>query len=254
MHSTQPHYLDGTITEIQTGAFDDCDSLTTLDLSDTPIDTIEANTFYSSGIVDIRLPDTLKEIGYRAFAYCHSLRHIEIPAGVTNIAYQAFYQANNLNTVIMPKTAVSLGESAFKWAGFNGGIDFFWRGAPPSSVANEALRSDSTTVHHCYHDQVAAFSSAGLPGSVNQVDYPFDGTDVASMEIVVTNNQIQIEFPETAGTPDWNFEFQISSDIIEGDWSTITPTKSMEGNTATYILPIENTPHYHRISAENTFL
>lgn len=242
---------ESTITEIQAGAFEKCTSLATLDLSDTPIDTIADTTFYLSGIVDIRLPDTLKEIKSDAFEYCRSLRHIAIPAGVTNIAYQAFNQANNLNTVIMPKSAVNFEDRAFQFCNLTG---IFWRGAPPLAIGADAFDSGDPTVHHCYPDQVTAFSSAGLPGSVNQVDYPFDGTDVASMEIVVTNNQIQIEFPETAGTTDWNYEFQISSDIIESDWSTITPTKSMEGNTATYILPIENTPHYHRVSAENTFL
>ena len=67
------------ITEIQGGAFYDCDSLTTLDLSDTTIDEVRDNVFYGSGIMDIRLPDTVKQIKGGAIGACSSLRHIEIP-------------------------------------------------------------------------------------------------------------------------------------------------------------------------------
>ena len=232
-------------------AFQNCTSLEQISLPDNLQDIGIRYTFRNTGLTSLHLPRQITVIPTGLVRDCSQLSHITWEGMITDIAHQAFHQANNLNTVIMPKSAVNFEDRAFQFCNLTG---IFWRGASPSAIGSDAFDNGDPTVHHCYPDQVAAFSSAGLPGSINQVDYPFDGTDVASLQIVVTNNQIQIEFPETAGTTDWNFEFQISSDIIEGDWSTITPTKSMEGNTAIYTLPIENTPHYHRISTENTFL
>ena len=49
------------------------------------------------------LPDSLKEIGFRAFSYCSSLKEVIIPNSVETIGSKAFYRCDSLARIIIPK-------------------------------------------------------------------------------------------------------------------------------------------------------
>ena len=60
------------------------------------------------------IPDSVTNIGYRAFYACTKLTSVTIPDGVTGIDDDAFWGCVSLTSVIIPKSVTSIGENAFK--------------------------------------------------------------------------------------------------------------------------------------------
>lgn len=82
--------------EIGVGAFIGTSSLRTIDLERSVVEKINAHTFMSSGITEITLPETCKEIAHDAFSQCENLRKIVIPRSVEIIDDDAFKSSNSL--------------------------------------------------------------------------------------------------------------------------------------------------------------
>ena len=79
------------ITEIPSGAFYCCTSLTS-----------------------VTIPNSVTSIGEHAFYYCTSLKSVTIPNGVTSIGDGAFFSCSNSSLSIdIPESVTSIGEDAF---------------------------------------------------------------------------------------------------------------------------------------------
>ncbi len=78
------------VTEIGYGAFDRCDTITS-----------------------VTLPDTLKVVGSYAFDQCWSLKSINFPGGLTEIGAYAFLKCYALEGAVIPDSVTYLGEGAF---------------------------------------------------------------------------------------------------------------------------------------------
>ena len=65
------------------------------------------------GCANTVIPDTVKEIGKRAFYQCEGLISISIPEGVTTICEDAFASCKYLETVNLPDSLTGIGDSAF---------------------------------------------------------------------------------------------------------------------------------------------
>ena len=76
------------------------------------IETI-SNTLIA-GCKNTIIPNGVKTIGKRAFAYCVEMTEIEIPDGVTEIMDYAFYQCKSLKKVVLPTSIIKIGKNAFK--------------------------------------------------------------------------------------------------------------------------------------------
>ena len=88
---TIPEVVNGqTVTQLASGCFSGCDSLTT-----------------------VILPDSLRIIGMNAFEGCTSLRGIFIPEGVHTIGQKAFSGCESLEAVTIPSSVTSIGSGAF---------------------------------------------------------------------------------------------------------------------------------------------
>ncbi len=61
----------------------------------------------------VTIPDSLIEIGERAFFECSSLTSAEIPSSVVNIEYGAFQECKALTKVILPHSIKNIGKRAF---------------------------------------------------------------------------------------------------------------------------------------------
>lgn len=66
-----------------------------------PVTVIEDNAFQATSVVTVRLPDSVTEIGWFAFADCKSLTSVILPASVESIGYGAFDGCQSL-TIIAP--------------------------------------------------------------------------------------------------------------------------------------------------------
>ena len=64
-------------------------------------------------VKEIELPDTVTEIGPRAFEKCLELEKIHIPDGVKKIGYGAFWDCRSLKGLTLPDSVEAIGNCAF---------------------------------------------------------------------------------------------------------------------------------------------
>ena len=104
-----------TVTSIGKEAFEDCSSLTSINIPE-GVTSIGSWAFYEcSSLNSIKIPEGVTSIGYSAFKGCSSLTNIKIPEGVTSIGDRAFYGCSNLDIVIdNSKKKVEVGWNTFE--------------------------------------------------------------------------------------------------------------------------------------------
>ncbi len=109
---------DSEITAIPYGAFDRCESLTEVKLSDAVTSISgQKNSKISAfntckALTSVNLPTSLTALEYMTFANCSSLETIEIPESVITIADDAFYCCSNLNKVTVQSADVTVANNA----------------------------------------------------------------------------------------------------------------------------------------------
>ena len=87
------------VSEIDKGAFYDCDSLLTVVIPDS-VTTIGSEAFYNCiSLTSITIPDSVTYIGNNAFKWCYSLTSVTLPSSVEYIGEGAFLGCNSLDRV-----------------------------------------------------------------------------------------------------------------------------------------------------------
>ena len=66
-----------------------------------------------SSLTSVNIPDSVTGIGEWAFAYCDSLTSVTIPNSVISIGRNAFYECSSLTSVTIPDSVTSIGGWAF---------------------------------------------------------------------------------------------------------------------------------------------
>lgn len=104
-----------TLTTLKTNAFDGCNGLEKIDLSNTQIEAIANYSFRNcSNLAEVKAPNTLKSIGAASFENCKNLLKIDLSnTQVTSIWQYAFSYCKNLKEAILPENLTSLGSFAF---------------------------------------------------------------------------------------------------------------------------------------------
>ena len=78
------------------------------------IEYIGSRAFFKTGIIDLVIPDSVKQIGIRAFYGCDDLKTVKIGHGLTKIPDYAFYDCVSLEEVYMEPGTIEIGEFAFQ--------------------------------------------------------------------------------------------------------------------------------------------
>ncbi len=102
---------------IDEGAFKDCSSLASIDLSNaTNLDYISYEAFSGcEGLTEITIPESVTEIGYAAFSNCDNLETVDL-SKAKNLEYiydYAFYECYGLTEITIPESVTTIGSKAF---------------------------------------------------------------------------------------------------------------------------------------------
>ncbi|MBD5266324.1 MAG: leucine-rich repeat protein [Bacteroides sp.] len=105
--------IPSSVTSIGDWAFDECDSLHSVDIPSS-VTSIGYSTFGKcSSLQSVTIPSSVTSIGDWAFKDCISLQNIDIPSSVTSIGDSAFWECHSLQSVTIPSSVTSIGKSAF---------------------------------------------------------------------------------------------------------------------------------------------
>ena len=77
------------------------------------ITSIPKECFRESGIVNLTLPPTIREIGEYAFAECKNLNPPRLPVGLKIIGSYAFFNHHQWSQLELPETVTDIGDYAF---------------------------------------------------------------------------------------------------------------------------------------------
>ena len=111
-----PSELDGyTVTSIGDDAFYNCDSLTSITISDSVTSIGDWAFAFCGSLTSITIPNSVTSIGDAAFTSCISLTSITIPNSVTSIGGSAFHSCNSLTSITIPDSVTSIGDYAFAY-------------------------------------------------------------------------------------------------------------------------------------------
>ena len=125
----------------------------------------------------VTIPNTVIEIGGKAFLDCSSLKSITIPNSVTSIGKFAFKGCSSLSSITIPNSVTSIGWYAFSYCNSLSSIVI------PNSVTN----IEESTFQGC-----SKLSSITIPNSVTSIGREaFSGCDSLS-SIVIPNSVTSI--------------------------------------------------------------
>ena len=112
LKSIEPSYR---LYAIESFAFDGCDSLQEVNLSEcTTLTYIRTSAFRNChNLTAIRLPDTLKEIGASAFESCYQLQGIQIPSSTQSVGNCAFMDCPSLRVIYAPLDSIIYATDLF---------------------------------------------------------------------------------------------------------------------------------------------
>ena len=80
-----------------------------------PVVGLGYRAIYDGGMTSVILPDSIRNVGRYALAYCYSLKDISMGNAVTNIGESAFVNCYDLEQVLIPASVQSIGEGAFRY-------------------------------------------------------------------------------------------------------------------------------------------
>ena len=111
--------IKGEITKIGSGAFNNCRSLKSIELSE-ELTEIGASAFYCCySLQSIKLPDTITRISAALFYCCYSLQEITIPKNVTEIQGSVFSGCSTMEHYYMMPTVPPTLENVSAFSGIS---------------------------------------------------------------------------------------------------------------------------------------
>ena len=113
--------LKSDISSLPRSCFENCSSLTDVDISECGSLTTLNNYCFSgcTGLKSIIIPKSVNLIMPYCFRYCSSLTEIEIPDGVQELSTYSFYECSNLNTIILPDSIKLISSYALGLASYS---------------------------------------------------------------------------------------------------------------------------------------
>ena len=208
-----PDEIDGNpVTSIGYRAFYDCDSLTTIDISDSVTSIGNGAFMFCSSLTSINIPEGVTSIGGSAFEYCSSLTSIKIPDTVTEIYSYAFSYCDSLTSVTIPESVMFRGDhGAFidcvnlKTAGPIGSrsnYEFGWT----SEIPGLAFEGCSDLVSVDIPNSITSIGGSAFLSceSLTSINIPEGVTFIGSFAFCGCSSLTSITIPEGVTKIGWN--------------------------------------------------
>ena len=150
------------VTTIVSGAFWDCDSLTSVTIPDGVTSIGDYAFFGCSVLASVNIPKGVTSIGEATFLGCN-LTRLTIPEGVTQIGDKAFRDCGRLTSVVIPGSVASIGQRAFS--------DCY-------NFTNIVISNGVKNIGECAFENCRKLIKLWLPKTVTFIDYDaFSGCD-----------------------------------------------------------------------------
>lgn len=166
---------------------------------------IGASAFESSDIESVTIPESVKEIGGRAFAFCKKLKSIKFPAGLNYIGNHAFYKCTGLTSVMLPNGITTIGDYVFRNSGLKSvtipaSVETIGEGAfSACSDLSEIQVEAGNTAFHSVDGvlfQANTASLIGFPGGkTGAYLIPYDITNIATHAFSACSKLTDITIP-----------------------------------------------------------
>ena len=154
--------LDSRTTEIQLGAFSNCNNLTSVDFGENSQLTSIGNSAFSScySLTSITILDSVTSIGSGAFQSCRSLTSVDFGENsqLTSIGTFAFSGCSSLTSITIPSSVTSIGSSAFNLCSSLTSITI--NATEPPTFGSSAIPSNVTNIY-VPAESVEAYKEAG---------------------------------------------------------------------------------------------
>ena len=201
--------IPGTLATISYGAFNNCDSLKTVNVSSGVI-TVGEQAFYDCDALEtVTLPSTVTSIYRYAFYSCNALTTINIPSSVTSIGDYAFYGCGSLKTITLPRSITTFGSNIF--------------GNYSSLTVN--VFADSAALDYCV--------SKGIPYKI--VKEPAISS-VSSAQTLTASGQAQATFKVTTSTATTLLKLCSESGSVVQTFTSNNASYSDSGDLRTWTL------------------
>lgn len=174
--------LSDKLTTIKYNAFYGCKKLTTVENMKN-VKSIGDGAFDSSGIKSIKLPKTVAEIGYFAFADCEKLSSVDLSKTELKTISSYSFVNSSVKSVKLPKTATEIGYFSFASCSKLSSIDMsetkiaeIKDGAFEASAVKTVKLPSTCTKIGTFTFASTKIENITIPSSVKLIDeYAFDG-------------------------------------------------------------------------------
>ena len=164
------------ISSIELYTFSGCENLQNVELPNDLTTSNEGAFNHCESLTSIHIPQKVTDIKRYAFWYCSSLTNLELPSGISKINEGTFDNCAALSSISIPSTVTTIEKSAFygclslKDVYFSG-TESEWNAISIDSYQNDALRS---AVIHCSDFTFGRDN----PSFLNQAKYFFQGSEL----------------------------------------------------------------------------
>ncbi len=158
-------------------------------INNLPVTCIGTNAFRGSPLTSVTLPDSVTNLGARAFFDCTNLASIVMGNSLTSLGDWAFYNCTGLTSVTLPNSVTSIGFFAFQNC---------------SNLTSVTLPTSVTRIGDYMFYNCTSLTSVTLPTSV---------TSIGSYAFYGCSSLTSVTFP-TSVTSIGNFAFRYCRSVI----------------------------------------
>lgn len=175
-------------TKIGSAAFYNSPKLTTINLNQSTLTTIDGDAFQYTGLIDVVLPNSITSMGSSVFANCSQLQSINVPTGMTTVPQYLCYGCPQLTTVALHSGLTAIGNNAFRNCKLLATLTV-------DGTATTALPDGITLIDHNAFVYCESLLITHLPAQLQRInEYAFYGTkSLRELEIPTTVNRIEYQ-------------------------------------------------------------